>query len=483
VPLVTQIVRQIRAAVIDGRLAAGQELPSSRELAYDLGVARNTTSAAYDALAADGTLVVTPRRRPTVAAVTPRRRALPAAPPQSAPVRMARAAARLAAVVPDARLDALLAEARADHPFRVGHPDLELVPWRALERALVRRARRITGSEALDLDPRGSRVLRDAIAVHVLRARGIHADAGRIFVTEGSQAAVDMCCRLLVDPGTRVWVEDPGPLALRAAIAAAAGELVPLPVDAEGVRVDLGIRRAPRARVAFVSPTSAFPGGGPLALPRRLALLRWAERARAAVVEVDVEGELAFDGSVLPSLLSLAGADDRVIHVGTFSRLLFPSLRLGFLVVPDALVRAAARLRASTTRAPPVLLQGAVADLLASGQLARHRRRLVRATRRRRELVARELAAVLPAGAHVLPAMSGAVLTISLPAHVDDVALARELGSARVRGEAAAVLPLSSLTTGPARARGLVLGVGAHGDERLAAAARRVARAIRSALR
>ncbi|WP_441288548.1 PLP-dependent aminotransferase family protein [Sorangium sp. KYC3313] len=482
--LAAQLVEQLRRAVLDGVLQPDHLLPSSRELARELGVSRNTAVAAYEALAADGTIVVRARRAPVVAHVP-----APAgwqgaarAQPAAAAPRTSKSARRLSAVVPPDKLDALLGGRARSRPFGVGLPDLELLPWRILERCLVRRVRSMSAADALDHDPRGAPLLRRAVLHHIAVARGVRATVDQVFITEGSQAAVDLCCRALLDPGDAAWVEDPGPLALRAAVRMAGARLIPIPVDEDGLQVHAGAhrRRGARARVAFVSPAYAFPSGARLTLPRRIELLSWAARAGAVVVEIDYEGELRFDGTPLPSLLSLdlEGVKERVIHVGTFSRSLFPGLRLGFMIVPPALVRAVAAVRAASTRSPPYLLQAALADFIDEGHFARHLRKLKQATRRRRDLLLAELGLLLPSAVRARAPAGGSVLTLDLPAGVDDVAIVQALAA---RGVDA--LPLSRSTAARApRAPGLILGFGAHSEGVLRDAARTLAAVVTQAI-
>ncbi|WP_437929273.1 PLP-dependent aminotransferase family protein [Sorangium sp. So ce291] len=482
--LTAQLVEQLRRAVLDGVLQPDHLLPSSRELARELGVSRNTAVAAYEALAADGTIVVRPRRAPVVAHVPARagwQSAARAQPAGSAP-RTSKLARRLAAVVPPDKLDALLESRARSRPFGVGLPDLELLPWRILDRCLARRFRAMSAADALLDDPRGAPLLRRAVLHHVAVARGVRATVDQVFITEGSQAAIDLCCRVLLDPGDAAWVEDPGPLALRAAVRMAGARLVPIPVDEDGARVDVGARRAPRARVAFVSPAYAFPSGARLTLPRRIELLAWAGRAGAVVVEIDYEGELRFDGSPLPSLLGLdiEGVKDRVIHVGSFSRSLFPGLRLGFMIVPPALVRAVAAVRAASTRSPPYLLQAALADFIDEGHFARHLRKLKQATRRRRDLVLAELGRLLPGAVRARAPAGGSVLTLDLPADADDVAIVQALAA---RGVDALPLSRSAASrAGASRAPGLILGFGAHAEPALLEAAGTLAAVVARAI-
>ncbi|UQA63085.1 PLP-dependent aminotransferase family protein [Polyangium aurulentum] len=474
-PLTAQLVEQLRRAVLEGVLPPGHKLPSSRELARDLGISRNTAAAAYEALAAEGTIVVRPRRAPVVGDVPARRTPAASRPAIAIAPHLSRSARRVASIVPADRLDDLLGQRARSRPFGVGLPDLELFAWRVFERCLVRRFRAMTTADALHDDPRGLPALRRAVLSHVAVARGVRATVDQVFITEGYQGAIDLVCRALLDAGDEAWMEDPGPLALRAAVRMAGARPIPIPVDEDGLRVRVGVRRSPRARVAFVSPAYAFPTGARLDLARRIELLAWANEAGAMIVEIDYEGELRYQGAPLPSLLSLdgEGAKDRVLHIGTFSRALFPGLRLGFLVVPEALVRPVASIRAASTRSPPYLTQAALADFIDGGHFSRHLRAVRQATRRRRDLLVAELERRLPGSFRVHVPGAGPVLTVELPAGMDDVALVQRLAR---RGVDA--IALSRLTAGRRKSSGLVLGFGAHPEAALQRAARALAEAV-----
>jgi GntR family transcriptional regulator / MocR family aminotransferase len=476
-PLTAQLIRQLRDAVLDGTLAPGDRLPSTRALSRRLAVSRNTVVAVYDALAADGTISVEPRKGPRVASVP--RRASARSPQAAAAPELSRSARWLAAAIPESRLDGLMSRRPRSRPFGAGLPDLDLLPMRALERCLVRRLRAMSSSDALHDDPRGELSLRRAVLRHVASARGIRATTDQVFITEGSQGGIDLCCRTLLDSSRVAWIESPAPLALRSAVRFAGGRLVRVPVDEQGARVDIALRRAPDARVAFVSPAYSFPSGARLSLPRRLRLLDWASKGGATIVEIDYEGELQTDGAPVQSLLSLDvnGATDRVIHVGTFSRSLFPALRLGFLIVPRALVRPFAMVRAASTRSSPFPLQAALADFIEAGHWARHMRRLRLATRRRRDLVLDRLRRLLPKTIVPRAPAGGALLALQLPEHVDDVALASTLTTRGVE-----VLPMRDRPVRSSGPRGLVLGIGAHSDAALLRAAEVLAEAVREAI-
>ncbi|WP_394840489.1 PLP-dependent aminotransferase family protein [Pendulispora rubella] len=467
--LTAQLVDQIRRAVLEGTLPSGHALPSSRALARDLGISRNTVIAAYEALEADGTILVAARRAPTVADVASAIRGVALGPSDDDPhFRISTSAARLASFISDERLDALSSAASRARPFRVGEPDLSLFPWNVFERILVRCWRALTPLDSLGADPRGNLALRRALLRHLAVARGVRASVEQVFITEGSQGALDLCCRTLLDPGDLAWLEDPCAPSTRAALLALGARIADVPVDEDGVCVARGRRMAPRAKLAIVSPSYAFPLGVRLTLARRLELLSWARWAGALVLENDYEGELRFEGSPIPALQSLSlEHGGRVLHMGSFSRSTFPALRLGFLVVPRSLVPAFARMRAATTRSPPYLLQAALAQFIEEGHYARHLRRIKQATRRRRDALVGALRAARADGETLYVPHAGSVLTLELPATVDDRALLR--ACARHGIEA---LPLSDCST--ARRRGIVLGFGAHSEKELEQAARKL---------
>jgi GntR family transcriptional regulator/MocR family aminotransferase len=279
---------------------------------------------------------------------------------------------------------------------------------------------------------------------------------------------------LLLDPGDAAWVEDPGYIAGRGALLAAGAQLVAVPSDTEGIEVAEGVRRAPQARLALVAPSHATPLGGALPVGRRLALLDWAARADAWILEDDADSEFRWQGKPLPPLASLDRAG-RVIYCGTFSKALAPALRLGFAVVPPPLTAAFVRARTLMDRGPGVLPQAVLADFMAQGALAAHIRRMRTEYARRRQALlaalARHCNAVSP-----IAAPGGLHLVLLLAAGIEEAAVVR---AARARG--LAVSPLAAYYNAVPRLSGLVAGFAATPVARAADAARRLAAAIRAA--
>jgi GntR family transcriptional regulator/MocR family aminotransferase len=317
--------------------------------------------------------------------------------------------------------------------------------------------------------------LRRAIAEHVSAARAVSCVPEQVFVTGGTQQALEEMLRLVIDPGDAVWVEDPGYLGARRAVLAVRGRPVPVPVDDEGLDVAAGIERAPHARAVVLSPSHHYPLGVTLSLPRRMALLRWAAERRALVVEDDYDSEFRYRGR---PLMALQGLDEagRVVYMGTFSKTLFPGLRLGFLVVPPALVDAFAAARAGLPAPASALEQAALATFIADGHFARHLRRMRTVYRERGEALVKELRAVCGGALDPRPCDTGMQLSAVLRGPVRDV---------RVRDEAALlgieVAPLSDYFLGRPRAAGLVFGFGGVRPAAIRAGVHTLARALENA--
>jgi GntR family transcriptional regulator/MocR family aminotransferase len=352
-------------------------------------------------------------------------------------------------------------------------PAPELFPTLTWARATARVLRRLAPEETGYPDPQGLPALRSAIAAHLAASRGLIADAAHIVVTAGTQQGLRVAAELLLDPGDAAWVEDPGYIAGRGALIAAGAVPVAVPSDADGIDVAAGVRQAPAARLALIAPSHATPLGGALPVGRRLALLDWAARANAWVLEDDADSEFRWQGKPLPPLASLDRAG-RVIYCGTFSKALAPALRLGFVVVPPPLTPAFVRARTLMDRGMGVLQQAVLAEFMQQGALGAHIRRM------RTEYAARR-AALLDALARHCPAVSplaapgGLHLVLLLPAAIEEAAVVR---AARARG--LAISPLAAYYLGAPRQSGLVVGFASTPAPRTAEAARRLAAAIRA---
>ena len=358
VPLFRQIYERARGAIATGQLRPGARLPSARSLAAQLGAARGTVEAAYATLAGEGWIVA---RGAAGTVVAPQLGAMGSA-------RAAPAPSRPPAPQPPG----------AEHqppPFRMGLPALDAFPRKLWSRLLAREARALSPAGLGYPDPAGDPRLREAIGAYLAISRGVPCSPDQVFVTSGYQGALSLIARTLLAPDDAVWFEDPGyHLASRALIAAGA-RLVPVPVDDRGMRVEDGLGRNPKARFAVVTPSHQSPLGVALALPRRLALLAWAEMNSAWVIEDDYDGEFHYAGRPLPALKSLDRADV-VLYAGSFSKVLFPGLRLGYLVVPSRIVERFSAAAALFSAGCGRLEQAVVARFMIEGHFARHLKRM-----------------------------------------------------------------------------------------------------------
>ena len=377
-PLFQRLYRALRQAVLDGRLRPGARLPATRYLAEELGISRNTVLTAYDQLASEGFLELRHRSGVFVAEDLPEAPAPQPAPSAPRPLRLAERGRDAVGTGPIG----VAPTHKQPWPgcFVSGAPDVSQFPFDLWARLLARSWRRPDGSlpvESLAVggDPGGHPDLRAAIATYLGEARGIQCEPHHVLVVSGIRQAVDLTCRLLLDPGDQVWMENPGYPGIRAVLAANGAEVVGVPVDDEGMNVAAGRMVAGRARLVCVAPSHQFPLGVALSLQRRLMLLDWARAAGAWILEDDYDSEYRYAGRPLAALKSL-DADQRVIYVGTLSKLLFPSLRLGYLVAPPQLAGAFRRLRAALDDQPSMVAQPALAALFRSGHLAAHVRRM-----------------------------------------------------------------------------------------------------------
>lgn len=408
-PLYLQIATRLRAAVAAGTLSAGARLPSARGLATQLSVARGTVDAAYALLAGEGAIET---RGSAGTVISPHLSARVEAPEQPS---MAFGAER------DRDIGPL--------PFRMGLPALDAFPRKLWSGLTVRAARALGPAELTYPDPAGFGSLRQAVAAYLGASRGIRCSAAQVLITGGFQGALALIRQVLIRPGDLVWVEDPGYLLTRQAFEASGARLVPIRVDADGMRVQAATVAAPRARMAVVTPTHQSPLGVSLALPRRLALLAWAAETGAWVLEDDYDSEFRYTGRPLPALKSL-DRGERVLYAGTFSKVLFPGLRLGYLVVPHELADAFLRASRLLTAGPPPLEQRVTAAFMDQGHFARHLRRMRTLYAARRKALATCLVASLGDRVSIELEAGGMNLLARFPGAADDSVLARQAAAA-----------------------------------------------------
>ncbi|HSR49528.1 MAG TPA: PLP-dependent aminotransferase family protein [Acidobacteriota bacterium] len=432
VPLQRQLYDAIRRAILEGGLPPGTRLPSSRGLAAEWGLGRNTVVNAFEQLAAEGYLESRIGSGTYVSDSLPEE-FLQVQKDEPGPSKV-ESKGQLPVLSRRVEWYASLQmtpDPESPIPFSPGLPALDAFPVEQWRRIAARQMRRITRSALSYGDPRGLDALRRSLSSYLNTARGVRCDWRQILILSSSQQALDLCARVLLEPGEKVWMEEPGYLGARGALGAAGARLVPIPVDDEGINVEEGIGRAPEARMVYVTPSHHFPLGSMLSLGRRLALLEWASRSGAWILEDDYDSEFRYAGQPLASLQGL-DESGRVFYVGTFSKVLFPSLRLGYLVVPEALLDAFTSARALMDGHPPGFTQRILADFIGEGHFSAHIRRMRGLYRRRMKVLVEALREAFPEGPTVAPVDSGMHLVLDLEKEADDRALSRTLGDSRI---------------------------------------------------
>ncbi|MGO4619633.1 PLP-dependent aminotransferase family protein [Ensifer sp. 2YAB10] len=391
-----RIYEALKAQILAGTYGPKDRLPSTRALAAELGVSRTTVTAAYEQLLSEGFLESRQGAPSRVALLHEQQPARPldegtpsgAVSLPATPVRLSRFGATLAEgpVWAPPQSDALVAD------FRYGDLSAADFPAEAWRRAVNAALRRRQPRLAYD-DPGGSAHLRTALQAYLWRARGLRCEPQQIIIVNGSQQGLDLAARVLVDPGDRVAVEDPGYVMARRVFAAAGAEVVPIAVDEEGLRTD-ALAGLDAVRLAYVTPSHQFPLGSVLSARRRQELLAWSGQTGAYVIEDDYDGEYRYDIRPIPPLQTMAHAEN-VLYLGTISKSLSPMLRLGYLVVPPPLYPAFAAAKQLVDRHSPSLDQEALAEMIASGAYERHIRRSRRSNGRRRTALLAALKAEL----------------------------------------------------------------------------------------
>ena len=481
-PLHHQLYTSLREAILTGRLAPGSRLPATRALAADLGVGRNTVLSAYDQLHAEGYLeghvgsgsfvsaelpVPTPRRRTGPRPATGSQPLAPPAAPRTGPRLGPRARRFVSAPVTLARGGPLRA-------FRSGVPALDLFPVDAWARIVARAWKDVARSDLGYADALGYAPLRDAVAAHLRVSRAVRCDASQVIITNGSQQAMHLIAHALLEPGDIVWFEDPGYRGARIALQAAGADLAPIPIDAEGLRVDEGRRRAPLARAAYVTPSHQYPLGVTMSLARRLELLAWARERQAWIVEDDYDSEYRYTGRPLASLQGLDTAD-RVIYVGTFSKVLCPALRVGYVVAPPALVETLTIARGVADRHGPTVDQVALARFMDEGRLVRHIRQMRACYAERQDVLVSAAARELDGLLEVTARHAGLHLVGWLPDGADDRA-----ASARAWDHGVETSPLAGYyASGRSPKPGLMLGYAGVSATAIRTGVRTLAAALR----
>ncbi|WP_426439779.1 PLP-dependent aminotransferase family protein [Bradyrhizobium genosp. P] len=462
-----QIAGALRAAIAGNALKAGELLPSTRALSASLGVARGTVVEAFEQLQTEGYLesqVGAGTRVAAMLADQPR----PAGPKldrnaRSSPLQIPLRARRLAEV-------AAAFTPMPEAPFAIAVPGGAVAPddtWRRLGNRV--RASRAAAPSSYG-DPRGVMELRQAIADYVRKSRAVHCEPEQVMITAGTQQGLYLAGRVLLSSGDHVWTEDPAYPGMTAVLDDLDLVTTRVPVDAQGIDVDAGIAACPNAKAAFVTPSHHYPLGMPISMARRKALVAWAQRRNAWIVEDDYDSELRYAGHPFPSLQGLAPS--RVVYLGTLSKVLFPSLRLGYVVAPAPLIDAFAGARALLDRHSPTADQHVLAAYMREGLFEAHIRRIRGVYAARRTTLIAALQRHMPRGVTLQPSDQGMHLLLWPPRDVDDVRLAKT-----ALADGLVVRPISPMYKTAPRP-GLMLGFGGFAPEELEAAAMRLGEAM-----
>ena len=471
-----RVYARFATAILEGHLRPGNRLPSSRELARTLHVGRNTVMWALEQLTVEGFVEA---RRGAGTFVSNR---LPATGSNNGAaggwrrngpdaVRVAKRASHYAAI------PASLATPQRPVPFRMNMPAVDAFPvatWLRISKSLLSGRMSGGGTRLLgETDAAGYAPLRDAIARYLTISRGVSCTPDQVIVVAGAQQAIDLAVRVLLDPGDAVWCEDPGFPGAVAALKASGAEIVSVPVDEEGMNVGLGERRRPNARVAVVCPSTQFPLGHALSLRRRVQLIEWARRNESWIIEDDYDAEFRYQGRSIRSLQGLDGGR-RVIYIGTFSKVLFPGLRLAYLVVPEPLVELFVNARTVAGRHSPTLEQALVERFMTDGHMARQVLRMRKLYAERRQVMIETLSATLGGLMRLAPGDAGLQMLGWLPEDWSDAELAREATEAGLE-----VAPLSRFAIARRLPPALLLGFGAFTSDEIAQGAGKLATVVR----
>jgi GntR family transcriptional regulator/MocR family aminotransferase len=447
---------ELRGAILDGRLQSGTKIPSSRSISRQHRVARGTVVSALEQLAAEGYINGRVGSGSFVRDAAPDRllevkaRDLPANPDVSRATLSDRGRSLSAHLF----FPTVWLKPTAP-PLRVGQPALGAFPVDLWSRVAARRLRRMSASLISRSESFGYLPLREEIATHLGRFRGIKCTAEQIIVTSGTQQSLDLAARLLLDPGDSVWVEDPGYPGAVAIFRALGASIVPVPVDEQGLVCAVGSKRCKSAKLAYVTPAHQFPMGVTMSLSRRLELLKWAHEEDAWILEDDYDGEFRFAGRPLVALRSL---DTRgsVIYANTFNKVLFPTLRLGYLVLPSRLVKSFASAKSIIDRYPPAIDQAILCDFITEGHMGQHIRRMRELYARRLDVLTKSVRLEMDGLMELAPMRAGLQTIGWLKGGVDDI---QAYEKALTRG--VETVALSNLTIDRVMKPALILGFAA----------------------
>ncbi|MCB5191349.1 PLP-dependent aminotransferase family protein [Methylobacillus arboreus] len=465
------IYSEIRAAILSGRLKPDVRLPTTRDFALQNQVSRGSVVTAYEQLIAEGYLCSYTGRGTFVSKTLPHDLAVrPASRPSLSPKHgtLSRRGAMLAQ-------SPFYQESRQTDPipFRPNQPDVEHFPFNIWNRIASKRANALRDRNMGDLDPGGYLPLRESIAEHLKYAQRIQCTLEQVVILGSAQQALDLCTRLLLDVGDQVWMEDPGYPGANRIFAGNEAHVIPVAVDKAGMNVERAIEMAPHAKMAYITAAHQSPLGVTLSLERRLALLAWAEQNQATILEDDYDSEYRFDGIPLAPIKSL-DSSGRVIYMGTFSKLLYPGIRLAYVVLPDWLTDPFLSAVSLTCRYLGLHPQMILSEFMAGGHYARHLRRMKMIYQERAQAFEYACREKLGGEFHVNPITTGLDACVFLPGELDDADVARQLSASGIEAR-----PLSFYGIAKKPASGLVMGFAAFTPTAIAGGWEKIARILR----
>jgi GntR family transcriptional regulator / MocR family aminotransferase len=456
-PLYRQLYEWLRTAISEGRMRPGQRLPSTRSMAAELRVSRISVFNAYEQLHSEGYLESFAGSGTCVAPAIPDEALHVAADhkqngsrrvvSRSRAFRVSTRASDLLKAPPEPWLHNFGA-------FRVSLPALDHFPVDLWSKLVARHSRKMSRTIMAYGEAMGYLPFREAIAEYLCTFRGVRCDAAQVLVTTGSQQALQISAQVLLDPGDEVLVEDPGYAGARLAFTSAGAQLVPVAVDGEGMITSEIIRRRFRARVVYVTPSHQYPLGMTMSAARRMSLLSWAVRTNSWIIEDDYDSEYRFGSRPIAALQGL-DTHGRVIYIGTFSKVLFPALRLGYVVVPKQLVPSFSAIRDAADIFSSTLFQSVLTDFIREGHFARHIRRMRMLYMERRTALVNAIRDHMEGILEVIGSDAGMHLVALLAQGINDVSVSREAA-----GMGISAMPLSSCYLKPPKKRGLILGYG-----------------------
>jgi GntR family transcriptional regulator/MocR family aminotransferase len=455
-----QIYDAYRSAILRRDLRLGQQLPSSRALAIELEVSRFPVLNAYTQLQAEGYFESRHGAGTFVSRYLPEqlmsveRNVRPPSLASCGP----RPVARRSSLIPAFESSSLLPGWGA---FGVHQPAFDQFPFEIWSKLVTRHSRNPQASALHHVDPAGSEQFREEICSYLRTARAVVCQTSQIMIVSGSQQALDITVRVLIDPGSSVWIEEPGYNLQRNLLTAAGCHLISVPVDNEGMNVAAGIKRRSKARAAFVTPSHQYPLGSTMSASRRLQLLNWAQSAGAWIIEDDYDSEYRYESGPVASLQGL-DVNSRVIYIGTFSKVLLPSLRIGYIVIPPDLVERFVAVRATMDIFPPYLYQEVLTEFIRMGHFGRHLRKMRELYKERRSSLINSLRDEFGDMLEVHGAKAGMHLTVTLPKGIRDLEIVKRAAEYGLR-----LWPLSPCYFGNTPRQGLILGFGSTPAKRI----------------